>query len=360
MYHEKKYLQFNNLVFDGYDMISEYDESTSYKNTMTAYSYGHGSYFPLRNENLFVSEGSVTMTLTLKTKKLPCEDREFYVRFAEQELAKPGKLWAIKNNEVLWANAFVRSFHPIRSNTPYRVEYDIEFSIPEGIWHKADKQRTFVLPYDVCLFMDCKGYQKWNPCADALGADCCTACTDNKWYQDMADRCFCCCVDAITADMALCFHQDSLQKFYTCDTPFQLVYDCDSAEKFKTNPFIGRKLCVRDMCDSNMIAGRIYSETDLVTENFNITIRGKMLNPAIEINDNLNIIEGEYDGELEILASGDVFYNGELLDPSVWTIPVNMDYGWKIYPQNNKIIVNLNTCCTGATCVFIDIDEITM
>lgn len=355
MYHEKRYLQFNDLVFDGYDMLSSYDETTGYKTSSTAYTYGHGSYAPLKADYLFVSEGSVTMTLTLHTKKLPCEDRPFYVKFAEQELGRPGKLWAIKNGEIIWAYAYVKNRHQIVNHRPWEIEYDIEFGLPEGIWHKADKQKTFVLPYNVCTFMECKGYKVINPC-DADG-NCCIRCGEPK----QEDRCFCCCVDEITKDMALCYHLKELQNFYGCDTPFQIVYDCLHAEKFFGT--LGTRMCVDDICDDSVIAGRFYSETDIPTTAVTIIIDGKMHNPWVTINGNTNIIEGDYEGELIITPSGDVYYRhggcDELLDPSVWVIPANMDYGWTVYPLNNSISVNLNRCCTGATCIYIQDDPIT-
>lgn len=363
MYHEKRYLQFNNLVFDGYDMISASDESISTKITSQAYSYTHGSYVPFKRDYMLVSEGSVTMTLILYTRKLPCEDREFYIRLAEQELMRPGKLWAIKNGEILWTNAYVKTLHMIRGNRMDSVEYDLEFGLPDGIWHKADKQRTFVLPYDVCTFMDCKGYRTVNPCVSTDG--CCEACKDNKWYEDMADRCFCCCVDEITAGMALCNHMKELQNFYGCATPFQLVYDCERAERFNHADYIGQRLCVEDVCESSQITGRFYSETDIPTENVRIVLTGRMHDPWITINGNTNIIEGDYDGDLIIEPSGDVYYkqgeccDAELLDPSVWTIPKGMTYGWTVYPQNNSIVIDLGECCTGGTCVYIDADNIT-
>ena len=346
-------------------MLSSYDETTGYKTNSQAYSYGHGSYAPLKADYLFVSEGSVNMTLTLHTKKVPCEDRKYYVRFAEQELGRPGKLWAIKNGEIIWAYAYAKNRHMIINRRPNEVEYDIEFGLPEGIWHKADKQRTFVLPYDVCTLMDCKEFREYNPCKGSADGDCCSICEDNKLQDDIADRCFCCCVDEITADMALCYHQNELQNFYGCDTPFQLVYDCLHADKFNRDDYIGKKLCVKDICDSSVIAGRFYSETDIPTDRMRIVIKGKMHNPWITINGNTNVIEGDYDGSLIIEPSGDVYYQAseccepELIDPSKWVIPSDMDYGWTVYPQENSIKINLNQCCGGAVCVYIDEDALT-
>ena len=346
-------------------MISEYDETTGYKVNTQSYSYTHGSYVPLKDEYMFASEGSVTLTLTLHTNKAPCEYREFYIRFAEQELGRAGKLWAVKNNEIIWAYAIPRNVHQIRSNQQNRVEYDIEFLIPEGVWHKADKQKTFVLPYDICTFMECKGYKKLNPC-DRLDycEDCCDICLESK-NDKWEDRCFCCCVDEITKDMALCYHEADIQKFYTCQTPYQLVYDCLHAEKFSREDFLGQKLCTTDVCNDHLITGRIYSETDIATDQVTIIIRGEMHNPWVTINDNTNIIKGDYSGALIIEPSGDVFFQAseccdkELLDPSVWTIPCGNSYGWKMLPQYNKVAVNLNRCCNGITCVFVQHDGLT-
>ena len=373
MYHEKRYLQFNDLVFDGYDMIRSSDESTGFKVTTHEYTYGHGSYAPLKDEWLYVSEGSVSMTITLKTGKVPCEDREFYVRFAEQELMKAGRLWAIKNNEIIWAYAIPRNVHMVKSFVQNNVEYDVEFTLPEGIWHKADKQRTFVVPYNVCTFMECKGYRTVNLCDGGMDGNCCVLCEDRKFQEDYDERCFCCCADDLTEDMALCYHTKELQKFYGCDTPFQLVYSCLHAEKFKRSDYLGQRLCVKDVCDSSIIAGRFYSETDLPTRGVRITIKGKMHNPWVTINGNTNIIQGDYEGALIIEPSGDLYYQAnECCDPVLVSplmedgitprviIPSGMDDGWQIKPQWNTIRIDLNQCCSGVTCVFIDIDNITI
>lgn len=363
MYYDKRYLQFNNLVFDGYDMISSTDEQTTYKEPQKqSYSMADGSYMPYKKKRLYVNPGSVSMTLTFWLKKIPCEDRPWYLQFVDQELSRPGRLWAIRNGEILWAYANVRSKHILTTYTPYKAEYDIEFTLPEGVWHKADKQRTFVLSYNVCTMMECKGFRPYDPCD---GGNCCEVCQSKKFWDDLEDRCFCCCVDDITEDMALCYHTKELMKFYGCDTPFQLVYNCEYAEKFNRNDYLGQRLCVDDICEDNIIAGRFYSETDMSTDEVTVIIKGDMHNPWITINGNTNIIKGDYNGALIVKSNGDVYYQANecceptLLDPKVWVIPSGMTYGWTIYPQNNSISINLNKCCVGASCVYIQHDAIT-
>lgn len=363
MYFEKRYLQFNDLVFDGYDMISESSEPVSIKApSSTAYSYGHGSYSPTKSDYVFIGESQVSMTITLKLKKIPCSYREQYVRFAEQELLKPGKLWAIKNGEIIWTFARVNNINPILSGRRDEVEYDVEFVVPSGVWYKADKQKTFLLPYDVCSLMDCKGFADYNPIANSRGSDdVCQISEDNKIEMD--ERCGCCCSDEPTADMALGFHLNELQAFYSCDTPYQLKYDCILAEQFNLNPAFGKMLSA----SKGVISGRFYSDTDLPTDDVVITLYGDSVNPRITINGNTNIIEGEYGGKLEIHANGDVYYSEsnccepELLDPSVWVIPEGNTYGWKVNPQFNGIVAELNTCDSvhGLQRLYIDHTAIT-
>lgn len=364
MIYQRRYLQFNDLVFDGYDMISDFNSEVSFKGSSTEYTFGHGSYRPFKTNYLFVRERTVNMTISLNMKKIPCEYREYYIQFATEELARPGILWSIKNGEVLWAVAVAENVSEVINLRKDIYELDVSFIIPGGIWHKADKQKTFMLPYDVCLFMECKGYKTLHPCKDSDGGGCCEGCVAEAIAQD--SNCHCCCVDAITADMALCYHLDELQDFYTCDTPYQLVYDCVAAEKFNHEKFFGQRLCTHDPCDDSMIVGRIYSETDIPTDDVTVIIDGKMKNPWIEINGNTNIIEGEYDGSLIIKSSGDVYYQKseccepELLDPSVWIVPAGNVYGWTINPGENSVIVRLNECCVGVACVYIQHDSITI
>lgn len=357
MIYERRYIQFNDLVFDGYDMISDFDSEVSFKGSSTEYSYGHGSYRPFKRNYLFVEEREVSMTITLRLEKIPCDQREFYNRFVTEELAKPGKLWSIKNGTLMWAIAAVTNISENFSMSKNKLVYNINFVIPGGIWYKADTHKTFLAPYDVCTLMDCKGYQKEADCNCS-----CMNCTD----EPVTD-CSCCCTDGITEDMALCHHLDDLQGFYSCFTPYRIVYDCSLAEKFSSERYLGQRLCVKDVCGDSVIAGQFYSSTEIPTEDATIIITGQMYNPWIKINGNLNIIKGEYDGALIVKSNGDVYYQEdkseccepELLGNRLWIVPSGNEYGWTIKPGNNSIVVNLNMCC-NAGCVYIQHDAIAL
>lgn len=363
MIYERRYVQFNDLVFDEADMISDADGDLSFKGSSTEFSYGHGSYRPFKTTYLYVRERTVSLTITLHMRKMPCEFRRYYSQFVIEELSKPGKLWSVKNNELLWANAAVESISENYSNRADQMVYDVNFVIPGGIWHKADKQATFLLPFNVCDFMECKGYKTINPCLTSANTGCCDACND-KLVQDRED-CSCCCADDIKESMSLCHHLDDLQDFYTCEVPYQIVYDCTHAQKFNREKYLGQKICVDDTCEDSVIAGRFYSETDIPTEDVTVIITGQMKNPWITINGNTNIITGEY-STLIVKSNGDIYSkkssccDAELVDPSAWVVPKGNVYGWTVNPKSNSIMVRLNECCGGGACVFVQHDAITL
>lgn len=367
MIYERRYIQFNDLVFDSSDMISDFDGDLSFKGSSTERSYGHGSYRAFKRPYLFVRERTLSMTITLYLRKIPCDERHHYVRFVHEQLSRPGRLWSIKNGELQWAIAVAENISDNFSNRNDRLIYNVSFVIPGGLWYKADKQKTFLLPWNVCNFMECMGYRTLQPCKTTPDGDCCQECLANKGDPQLAEDCSCCCDDTLTEDMALCYHLDDLGDFLSCHVNYRLVYDCYHAEKFNKDKFLGQKLCADVGCGSSVIAGQIYSETEIPTEDVTVIINGKMKNPWIKINDNINIIEGEYDGTLLIYPNGDVYYQTsegcncrKLLDPSVWTVPAGNEYGWTINPGINKVVIYLNDCCQGRSCVWIQHDPIAL
>ncbi len=397
MNYTRGYVQFNNLVFA--DMVKDSDGSVSFKGDSQAYSYGHGAYRPFKSNYNYADAQSVSMTIILSMKRLPCEYRPFYPRFVRSELSRPGKLWAVEGNELLWTNAVATSISTNMSSRKDELELDIDFELYDGVWRKANKLKTFVVPYDICLIFDCDEYRVAEPCPPLEDDFCCTDCppktcgvgegitqdedgylvidsefcsdcvkTDNEGYIVLSEcattpsrtdkeSCECCC-DNIDKSMALCYHMDELQDYYTCTPPFLIVYDCEKGEKlFK----IGDKLCEKDAC-SGIIAGRIYSDTDIPTTEVEIVIEGHMVDPIIEINGNTNIIKGKYDGTLTVTQTGDVYYTDgcceTLLNPSVWSIPTGNNYGFTVNPKWNRVIINTNDCC-GMTCAYIKHNALT-
>lgn len=363
MIYRRRYLQFNDLVLGSYDILSE-SHNAEFKGETIEYGYGNGSYDPYKANYLFVREQEVSLSLRLDMHQVPCEYRYFYKVFAVGEITKQGKLWAVLNNQIVWAYARATSYSENFNATKdtYRIELDL--ILPEGVWHKADKQKTFLIPFDPCGFMDCMGYKELNPCEDIrLDGDCCRECEEKKLKPAKDEDCCCCCND-LTKDMALCYFDD-YQIFYDeCIPSYKIVYDCKKGNEFFGDKYIGQKICTKDVC-SNIIAGEFYSDTEIPTRGYEIVIDGTTHDPQITINGTRNVIKGDYD-RLFIKSNGEVYSETKnkcckvLLDPEVWVIPTYTDeYGWTIYPRENKMIIDRGSCC-GRACVYIQPDNLTI
>lgn len=355
MHYNRLFVQFNDFVFGEYDMISNYDAPVAFRQPTVAYTFQHGVYAPFKRKGVTLEAGTVSMTITLNVKRLPCEHRPFYLRFVKNQLQNQGRLWAVEDNTLIWAYAYITDYaeNTTRKDT---FEIDVSFALPEGLWHKADKLRTFLAPYDICDFMECYDYHDKDPCKD-----CCNCVEVKDVFCDCCDDCW-----SVTKDMALCYHKD-LQDFYNrCDSGYRILYDCQKAQNFFGDFYgathLGDKFCTNE---NGLIAGMLYSETDIDTSNIRITIHGKMKNPHIEINGNGNIIKGEYEGVLTINSDGSVYYTSDdeccsnaPVDVEAWSIPLGMDYGWLIHQGNNQILIDTGYCDCFTTCSYIEHDAL--
>lgn len=356
MIYGRKYIQYNDLVLDMFEAVNEASVSVGFKTTSQPYSYRNGSYSPLKKSYSLASEQTLSLQLRFSLKKLPCELRQFYHSFIIEQLTTSGKLWAVQGDELLWANAILSSFaeEPVRKKD--YIEFAVDFLIPEGVWHKADPQKTFLKPFDLCNFLNCYEYEEQQPCCIMD----CVSC-----IKEIDVSCSCCNCKDVKKEWALCYNRDKLEKYYEkCSAPFQIKYDCVQGQNFFGDDYLGTRFCNKGD-KSSIIAGRLYSNTDIPTDSFTIIIHGEMKNPIININDNINIIKGEYDGLLIINSNGDVYYQAEscsvpeLIPVSRWEIPKGNSYGWEIKPRNNRFVIDTNACCE-ITCVYIQVDAITV
>ncbi len=357
MEYKRHYIQFNDFLFDGSTVISEDPSSVSFKSWSAEYTHRHGSYYPRKSMYGYTRERNVSLTVLLRYRDIPCDKRPFYRQFAISQFLKSGKLWAVSDGTLEWAYAEVTNIseQPSRKD---RLEFDIDFVLPEGVWHKADKQRTFLVPFDRCDFMDCYEFKVIQPCVDAGPGSCC----DCIKPEENAEACDCCndC-DTVTKEMALCYHMDEIQKFYECDgAGYKVVYDCLAANRFFNGltHYMGTKFCTD--CGGT-IAGILYSDTETATSGITIHIHGKVKNPYIEINGNGNWIAGEYEN-LVINPDGSVYEESDCMacdpiDVSAWNVPENMEYGWTINPGNNQIIIETGNCCE-TVCAYIEVDAL--
>lgn len=359
MIYRRHYLQFNDLVFGEYELIDENDYDVSFKSSSTEYGgRRHGSYMPMTS-GLVLKSGRVALTLTLDMKTLPCDMRKYYRRFVMSQINTPGKLWAVQDNTIIWAFAVLDSFSESVRSRKDTLTITLDFTLPEGVWHKADKQRTFVLPYDPCDFMDCYRFKDVDPCLQLK--DCCDCVEIHDAQEDNCCECDC---DAVEEEYALCYFSD-YQGLYACRQNYRFVYDCEAGDRFFSDGFLGTRYIGQKLSgDCGIITGKLYSDTDIDTTDVSIMLHGVFKNPYIEINGNGNWIEGEYDGTLIINSDGSVYF-GKLkcdacdpLDVDLWRVPEGMDYGWVIHPGYNKVRIETNSCC-GTDTAYFDIGALT-
>lgn len=344
MRYHRTYIQYGDLVFD--DVYADASAAT-FKTFETEYGSSHGSYFPQKRKGGLLRASSVTMTLTWRMRMLPCEVRPFWPGHVKSELSTQGKLWAVQNGTLLWAHAYLTSFYDRTNSFLDTYEVDVEFYLPEGVWHKADKQRTFLVPYDPCD--GCHDFQEIRPCLDQ---GCCNC------GPEPVEHCDCC--ECLEKEQALCYHLDEIKDF-NCHADFKVVYDCDAAEKyfsdFLSDERMGQKFC--GLC-GDPIVGQLYSETDIPTDGVKFTLMGEFKNPYIEVNGNGNYIKGEYNGVLEIYGDGQAYFGTceacEPLEVSAWVIPQGMSYGWTIEPGKNRLLID-GGCC-GTNCAWVEMDNL--
>lgn len=357
MQFARKYIQFNDLVIDNYDMLQNADLSGGFKTETQEYSFGHGSYAPF-SPYQYSREQTVSMSLKFNTKKLSCEQREYYKDFVTLNLSKPGMLWAIQGNQLIWTIAFVSDFGEAYTGIELNTfNIDVDFVLPEGVWHKADPRKTFLKPYDPCNVLECEDFHKADICND-----CCTACISTATEE--CPTCLCEC-DFLSSEYSLCEMQGNLQEFYQmCGGGYKIIYNCLAGIKlWGAESMLGQKICKAESC-SNVVAGQFYSDTILETENVTITIIGTAHNPLITINGNSLQVIGEYDGILTITPNGEAYFQADeccesqLIDINNLIIPDNSTFGFRIHHGNNSLIVDTQECCNMA-CVYIKVDSIT-
>lgn len=372
MIYERRYVQFNDLVIDGFDMIDETESDVSFKYVSHERTYGHGNYSPFKRNYVFANERSVSLTLHLFMKKLPCEKRPFYRQMAISELSKPGKLWAVVNGELTWAYAVMTNFGEQNSYRKDVLTINVDFTLPEGIWYKADLQKTFLQDYDVCTFMDCYDFKEIDPCKNMkklAEENCCEICHGGT--DEVTDYgCDCCVCDTLCAEMALCYNKERIQGvFGLCnDVDFHIVYDCLKGQEFFGDDYLGQKFCTEASNCDGVIAGQVYANTDIPTSSFDIIIQGQTIDPTIDINGNTNIIRGDFsenEGIMTIKPNGEVWYRESdccedtLVAANAWVIPEGNEYGWELKPGNNRLVIRTNACC-GTVCAYVQVNGITI
>lgn len=355
----RKYVQFNDLVIDNYDMLESADLSGSFKTATTDYSFGHGSYAAFKSKQQFSAEQSLSMSLKLDTRKFSCDQQKFYKEYLFMNIMSPGKLWAIQGEQLLWTNAFVKDFSETYSTDRYIVNIDIDFVLYEGIWHKADPRKVFLQPYSICDFSEGLDLREEDDCQD-----CCVSCGGPA--KEPCAKCMYEC-EFVEAEHSLCaLKAEIAHDFYGyCGDSYRIIYNCEAGKKiWGEEKMLGHKICKKDSCE-NIIAGQFYSDTTIDSDQVTITLIGTVKDPKITINGNTMQILGEYSGKLTLTANGEIYYLEDecCLEKAIaidqLIIPEGNTFGFTVHHGMNGIIVETNNCC-NMTCVYVKVDRLTI
>ncbi|MDH6364645.1 hypothetical protein M2139_001632 [Enterococcus sp. PF1-24] len=354
----RKYLQFNELVIDNFDTLVSADRSINYKTNTISYSHGHGSYAVRKRQQHFLEEQALSMTLRFDYQKISRDQRQFYKDFILKNLSAAGRLWAIDGNQLLWTMAEVNQLGDIYANEPWIWEIDVDFTLTEGIWHKADVHKTFLRPYDSCDFIDCLDYREIDECLD-----CCIAC--NSKPAEHCKKCFCEC-ENLSREWSLCeLKKEIIADFYAgCNNTYQIIYNCEAGKHlWKEEILLGHRLCKKTKC-RQLIAGEFYSGTVINSDKVQVTLIGKFENPTIKINGNGMQVSGCFCGRLTIMSTGDIWYQRDSNCPPM-RVPVNdliipkgSSFGYEVHQGLNQVVVDTRNKC-DMVCVFVKVDELT-
>lgn len=351
----RTYVQYNDLVFSSADTIESASYRVSTKGDSHEYSFGHGSYDPEKAEYLFMTEGSLSLTINMNYRLFRKEDRKHIGDYMKLNLVKSGRIWAIQDDKLLWAYARPTEFSEVYEYFKDHYSMDVDFRLREGYWHIADLKNVFLVPYDNCNFTDDYDFREINECED-----CCTSCP-----KDHEERCASClddCGNLCEQDSACSMSKEELNNFLKCGKSYKIVYNCNRANQLFGEKTLGTKICKKDICES-VIAGKFYSDSVLPTTLVTVTLTGKWQDPIININGTKKMIKGDYDGRLTMYPNGDVTYlEGEdeccpEIELDLDDIVLLNDFSFTVHQGMNRITVE-GGCCEMA-CAYINVDSLT-
>ena len=352
----RKYVQFNDWVFDSYDTIDSAKYKVGTKTVSHEYSYGHGNYIGATQLGQFFTEGELSLSVDIDYGLYRKEDRRFVLNFIKQNVYKHGKLWAIQDDKIMWAWAYIEEMSEEYERWKHHYTFDIDFKLWEGIWHVADLTDLFLLPYDACDLAEKNDFQVVDNCE----MDCCASCSTK--YKETCAECVSDCLDVENSACILLSgnnRAEILNNFMNCGKSYRIVMDCSKGSDLLGDRALGHKICKDGFCKS-AIAGRFYSDTFVDTQNVSITLSGHWQDPLININGDKLLIKGEYDGTLRIDESGNVTFQEDECCPEI-EIPLNdvqwqSGFGFTVHQGTNRVTVDGSCCEMG--CIYIKVDGI--
>lgn len=353
----RKYVQFNDWVFDSYDTVRKGELKVGTKTKTHEYGFGHGSYLAAKQETQFLTEADLSLSIDIDYGLYRKEDRKYVLNHINNNILKVGKLWAIQDDKLMWAHAFVDDISETYERWKQHYTVDVDFILPEGLWHIADLTEVYLLPYDACELSEKNEYQDVDPCSDL---DCCASCSTE--YEETCAKCI---EDCLTPENNACVmlsgsnRNEVFNSFLNCGKSYRIVMNCNKSLDLDGKN-LGTKICKDGYCKS-AIAGKFYSDTYSDTTMVSFTLSGHWQDPIININGTRLMIKGEYDGTLRMDESGNVTFQQDECCPEVnialddvqW---IDDEFLFTVHQGMNRLIVEGSCCEMG--CIYIKTDSI--
>ena len=361
----RRFIQYNDLVFSGTEAInSSPSETITTKYETTEYMFRNGSYWKITGDQVLLKDDKITLDISIRTTDWDMVNIQAHQDFIKDNLLTVGKLWAIDTGgQLIWCNAILDSYTPtyewtMRDNG--YLSFQVAFTNPDAVWHKADGYTTFLLPYADCNFVNMIASCFQNATCQAF---CQTSRTLNGTCEDCAKDCC-----ELSKAISLCEVQgDMWLSFYQkCNSDYRIIHNCElGRERFGNERLWGESHC--DACVDGAWSTKFYSDTVVESRDVTITLQGKFKDPRIMINDTMVKLKGTYDqGYLSISSTGLVqsfscptdALCGEAEVVSNENLTLCDNVWWHIKRGYN--IISVDGVTSESFCVFIDYERLTI
>ena len=308
-----RYLQFNDLVLENSRITSD-TNNTPFKYNGEEKEFDNGDYSQDKDTRL-IQARDISISCEWDLRQINNELKKFIKQYILSRITRDGIIWAIDNDELLWAKAKVINYdvYPIS----YKYKCEMEVKLVEGIFHKAEPKQTFITDYCLWEYMTSQDFKDIDYC--------------NGCYVSLSSKK--CITEECCNERSICGMDVSV--FNSCIPPYILAID--------TCCFGGYEMSTR--AGNNIITENVFVDTDLMTK-CDVVLKGKMIDPIVEINNTKLMFNGTYDGELIYHSNGELEYfnkyNLELIKPSKIKV-IKGDYFYKIKPGYNRVVINRNT-----------------
>ena len=302
----RRFIQYNDLVFKGTRSINGTpSETITTKYGSTEYLLRHGSYVTAQDTQLLIKEDKISLDLAIETTNWDLETVKAHVDFIKEQLITRGKLWAIDTGGTLiWANVLLDSYTPTYEWT-YRDDgaicFQVEFNNYSGVWHKADGNTTFLLPYELCSWT--------SMLANCFYNSDCDNCENTAWVErGFCENCALQCCELGDAEPLCSLRGDIEESFFSqCDSVYRVVHNCELGRNMLGSEKLwGQAFC--DTCIEDIFTTKFYADTVLKSRNITVTLYGEFENPEITINDTKVKLEGKFTkGYLSVSSDGRIY-----------------------------------------------------